>query len=103
MSKVKIIFGGGGIRPERGFPDLASIQDLFDLLEAHGIDTIDTARIYGPSENLLGQTGAGSRFVLDTKVPGGFSPGSLKPDELKKSVQTSLAELKVDKVLLAWT
>ncbi len=55
MSGIKVIFGGGGLRPERGFPDGNAVREALDVLEANGIDTIDTARLYGPSETLLGR------------------------------------------------
>ena len=98
MSGIKVIFGGGGLRPERGFSDHVAVQEAFAVLEANGIDTIDTARIYGPSETVLGKAGAGNRFIIDTKLPGGFKPGSLAPEELKKNVETSFKELGVSKV-----
>ncbi|KAJ6457366.1 NADP-dependent oxidoreductase domain-containing protein [Mycena sanguinolenta] len=34
------------------------------------------SRIYGNSEEWLGKTGAGKRFAIDSKAPGGFVPGS---------------------------
>jgi aflatoxin B1 aldehyde reductase len=95
---IKIIFGGGGLRPERGFPDHHEVKKALDILEEEGIDTIDTARLYGPSETLLGQAGAGDRFILDTKVAGGFIKGSLSKDGIKKSVEKSLGELRIKKV-----
>ncbi len=99
MSGIKVIFGGGGLRPERGFPDSAAVKEALDVLEANDIDTIDTARIYGSSETLLGAAGAPSRFTIDTKIAGGFAAGSLSKEALKSSVETSLKELRVDKVL----
>ena len=95
---IKVIFGGGGLRPERGFPDYHEVKKALDILEEAGIDTIDTARLYGPSETLLGQAGAGERFILDTKVPGGFFKGSASKEGIKKSIEKSFEELRVEKV-----
>jgi len=95
---IKVIFGGGGLRPERGFPDHHEVGKALDILEEAGVDTIDTARLYGPSETLLGQAGAGERFVLDTKIAGGFIKGSMTKEGIKKSVEKSLGELRVKTV-----
>jgi len=95
---IKVIFGGGTLRPQRGFPDHHEVKKAFDILEEEGIDTIDTARLYGQSETLLGLAGADERFTLDTKVAGGFVKGSLTEEGIKKSVKKSLEELRVKKV-----
>ncbi|KAJ6457376.1 NADP-dependent oxidoreductase domain-containing protein [Mycena sanguinolenta] len=75
-SYVKAVFGGYPIGPGKYFPDEETIEKAYQLLEEGGCDTIDTARIYGDSEEWLGKTGAGKRFAIDSKAPGGFVPGS---------------------------
>lgn len=99
MPNIKVIFGGAGVNSDRGFTTVDSVKELLDVLESQGIDTIDTARLYGASEGLLGQAGAPSRFIIDTKIPGGFVEEALQPANLKKNVETSLQELGVKKVL----
>ncbi|KAJ6499159.1 NADP-dependent oxidoreductase domain-containing protein [Mycena sanguinolenta] len=75
-SYVKAVFGGYSIGPGKYFPDEETIEKAYQLLEEGGCTTIDTARIYGNSEEWIGKTGAGKRFAIDSKAPGGFIPGS---------------------------
>lgn len=94
---VKIVCGGVGFG---AFSTEAQVEELMTVLEAAGVHNIDTARIYagGQGEALLGKVKAGSRFTIDTKVGGGFQPGSLKKGELAKNAQASLEMLGMDKV-----
>lgn len=95
MPGIKTVFGGGAI--SRGEFDTAeSLGPLFDLLEAGGVDTIDTAQIYGDSEKVLGSANAGKRFTLDTKHPGGAKPGASR-DDLVSWAKGSMERLKLDK------
>ncbi|KAJ6520468.1 NADP-dependent oxidoreductase domain-containing protein [Mycena sanguinolenta] len=71
---IKAVYGGGTIG--RTFSEAESIEKVYKLLEEGGCNTIDTARLYGDSEEWLGKTGAGKRFVIDSKAPGGFIAGS---------------------------
>ena len=97
MGAVKIIYGGAGLRPEWGV-DAQTVNDIVDVMVEHGIDVYDTARIYGGNEGLLGETGTPKRMTIDTKVVGGFNPRGLAVDKVKEDFETSLRELKVDKV-----
>ncbi|KAJ7239799.1 NADP-dependent oxidoreductase domain-containing protein [Mycena haematopus] len=76
VNAPKTVFGGFPIGPGKSFPDEESIEKVYQLLEEGGCNIIDTARIYGNSEEWLGKTGAGKRFIIDSKAPGGFIPGS---------------------------
>ncbi|KAJ7472181.1 aldehyde reductase [Mycena latifolia] len=95
---VKAVFGGYPIGPEKYFPDEESIEKLYKLLEEGGCDTIDTARIYGNSEEWIGKTGGGKRFIVDTKAPGGFIPGSSTGEAIPQLAKESVEQLGVDKV-----
>ncbi|KUJ23225.1 Aldo/keto reductase [Mollisia scopiformis] len=97
MPEVKIICGGVGFG---AFGTEPQVEELMDVLEKAGVHNIDTARIYagGNGERLLGNVKAGSRFTIDTKVGGGFQPGSLKKGELEKNAAASLEMLGMDKV-----
>ncbi|KAJ7819935.1 aldehyde reductase [Mycena olivaceomarginata] len=76
-NSVKAVFGGAPIGAGKSFPDEESIEKAYKLLEEGGCDTIDTARLYDNSEEWLGKTGAGKRFTIDSKTPGGFGgPGT---------------------------
>lgn len=51
--------------------------------EKGGCKILDTARLYGDSEEILGNAGAGKRFTIDTKARGGFNPdGATKANVL---------------------
>lgn len=98
MSGIKIVLGGGTAQAGRAFPTLELLNPVLSALEAAGVKSIDTAEIYGNSEELLGQAKAGERFTFDTKAPGGFKKGTLSNEGVKKSAATSLKRLGVDKV-----
>jgi aflatoxin B1 aldehyde reductase len=71
-SGIKTVFGGGSV----GFGVFKTVEEcheVFKILKAHGVETIDTAQLYGDSEKILGEAKAGEQFIIDTKTPGGFS------------------------------
>jgi len=63
-----IVFGGGAFMTGT----LEEGKAWLDLLQKLGIKQIDTARVYGDSEAVLGKLDAPKKFIIDTKVPGGF-------------------------------
>lgn len=65
---------GVGINPGYTFGNPDTLKEAFDLLEKGGCSTIDTAALYGSSEEILGKAKAGDRFTIDTKTKGGFNP-----------------------------
>ncbi len=83
----------------RGCDDEIMVQKALEVVEHHGIDTIDTSREYGKSEIILGKAGAARYFLVDTKVPGGLRPGSLGREAMKQNLETSLLELQTDTVI----
>ncbi|KAF8215664.1 hypothetical protein K438DRAFT_605668 [Mycena galopus ATCC 62051] len=54
ITSVKAVFGGFPIGPGKYFPDEASIEKVYQLLEEGGCGTIDTARGYPNSEEWMG-------------------------------------------------
>lgn len=81
---VPLVFGGASINTGGGaFSTSISINELFDILEETGINSIDAAQLYGDCEVLLGQAQVAKRaFAIDSKSPGGWIPGSLEPQKL---------------------
>jgi len=71
----KVVFGGGPIGDGKEFSDVSNIEELYKLLREGGCDTIDTARLYGNSEETIGKTHGGDQFIIDSKTPGGFIVG----------------------------
>lgn len=97
MSGLKVAFGGAGVGPERTFKDEETCKKLYDVLEKGGCKIIDSAQLYAGSEQLLGETDAGSRFTIDTKWMGGFQPGLLNTKIIVESAKESMEKLKVRK------
>eukprot|EP01112_Ceratiomyxa_fruticulosa_P022331 TRINITY_DN813_c0_g1_i17.p1 TRINITY_DN813_c0_g1~~TRINITY_DN813_c0_g1_i17.p1 ORF type:complete len:332 (-),score=76.44 TRINITY_DN813_c0_g1_i17:42-1037(-) len=91
----KIVFG----TPEPAFiGDEAGTQEFFDLIKKHNITDIDCARAYGAAEQMFGNLKWKSQgFVMDTKI-NPFIPNALTPDNIKASLNESLATLGTDKV-----
>ncbi|KAK4545791.1 hypothetical protein LTR36_002745 [Oleoguttula mirabilis] len=74
-SGIPNVFGGAAVGEGRGFPTVEAAKEAFDIMEKGDCKTVDTAALYGKSEELLGQAGVAKRFVVDTKHKGGFQPG----------------------------
>ena len=97
MSGIKTVFGGGGLKP--GPEEDATVQYILKLLKAHDVKNIDTAQLYAGSEALLGAAAACQYFIVDTKWPGGYIPGTSKKDDIIQRAEASLESLKTDQVL----
>ncbi|KAL2850520.1 NADP-dependent oxidoreductase domain-containing protein [Aspergillus pseudodeflectus] len=97
---VKLIFGGASFGPamESEFTTVDATKGALHLLEAGGVATIDTARMYPDSEEYLGQAGAAARFAIDTKYPGGFSPTPSSKEGLIASAEESINALRTEQV-----
>lgn len=72
MAGITPVFGGGAVRPERALGDPKVLPELFKVLAEGGCKNIDTAALYGASEELLGGAKVGDKFIVDTKAKGGF-------------------------------
>jgi aryl-alcohol dehydrogenase-like predicted oxidoreductase len=99
----KIVQGGGAFWVREKYD-----PTFLDVVEELGIKNIDTAAIYGDSEDVLGEANAPSRFVIDTKFPGGFGSEPSTKENIIKFGETSLKRLKTKTVslrlhLLGWT
>ncbi|KXT07402.1 hypothetical protein AC578_414 [Pseudocercospora eumusae] len=94
MSGIKVVFGGSSINSDRGLGDIKKVQEAFDLLEQAACHNIDTAKLYGDSEKILGEAGAPKRFTIDTKTAGGFIPnGGANKANIMSDVQNSKERL----------
>jgi len=99
MASAKIVFGAGMFnRKMPAFPDLESVNAILQLCEKEGIKEIDTAKIYGDSEEMLGAVGAGKDFIISTKIPGGWEAGSTTKENIIKDVKGAMQRLKMEKV-----
>ncbi|KAH8901054.1 Aldo/keto reductase [Thozetella sp. PMI_491] len=98
-SPIPLVFGAGNIKTGGNFSEPGDVNAVFDTLEQHGIDTIDTAQLYDDSETVLGRANLAARsFAVDTKVPGGWIPGTLEPTKLRADAYDSLKKLGVKKL-----
>ncbi|KAH8811259.1 NADP-dependent oxidoreductase domain-containing protein [Xylogone sp. PMI_703] len=97
---VKFVYGGGPLFPGQPFGTAIEINKLIDILLANGIQTIDTAQIYGngQAETLLGEAGAAARLNIDTKHCGGWIPGESSAETVIARAKESLKKLKTTKV-----
>jgi aryl-alcohol dehydrogenase-like predicted oxidoreductase len=98
MSGIQTIFGGAQFQREGRFADPSTLLKVYDALEEAGVRKIDTAHIYGASEEILGQTGGSKRFEIDTKAPGGLIPGSMTAQGVQGFAHTSKKLLGVEQV-----
>lgn len=99
---LKPVFGAASFGKQAGRPfnDNESVQRCLDAVAANGIDTVDTAQIYGEgwSEEVLGECHAGTRFTIDTKAYGGIKPGSATEAGILEKGLESIKKLDVKQV-----
>ncbi|KAF2769552.1 Aldo/keto reductase [Teratosphaeria nubilosa] len=86
---IKNVFGGGQITEGRGFPNVEAVKEALDILEKHNVRNVDTASLYGKSEEFLGQAGVGKRFIVDTKAKAGFVEGASKAANVLADAENS--------------
>ncbi|KAJ3183173.1 hypothetical protein HDU85_002199 [Gaertneriomyces sp. JEL0708] len=92
-SKLAYIFGTANMMDG----NVENGKKFLDLLERLHIKILDTARIYGGSEGVLGKLKASDKFIIDTKVPGG-TPGTQTKDAVHAAQKESFSQLGVEKV-----
>jgi aflatoxin B1 aldehyde reductase len=93
ISKVSYTMSGSGIKTVFGgasvgygvFKTKEECHDVFKILKAHGVETVDTAQLYGDSEKILGEAKVGDQFIVDTKTPGGFKSEPDSSDTIVKN------------------
>ncbi len=82
--------------------DTDGVKEALQAAKAAGIKEVDTAEMYGDGQNEadLGAASVGSMgLAVSTKSLGGWAKGvALQPENLIKSINSSLARLKVDQV-----
>ncbi|KAK9321364.1 NADP-dependent oxidoreductase domain-containing protein [Lipomyces orientalis] len=93
MSHVKIIFGAFGFEKF----SLETRHAILAILEQNKVKEIDTAWLYGGSEQALSEAGAPARFTIDTKAPG-FHSGALSKSSILAGAKKSLDSLGIQQV-----
>jgi aflatoxin B1 aldehyde reductase len=95
---VKTVFGGGSFMSQGAlgaFNTKEKTAEAMDTLLAAGVTTIDTARIYPGSEEQIGQQEKRTQFTIDTKVPGGFAPGTAHKDTIVAHAKEALEKVNI--------
>lgn len=91
---IKTVFGGASINAAKfNTPD--EVRDLFAALKKQDVQVLDTARLYQGSEETIGNAPGHEDFTIDTKLLGGFSPGSLSKENILKDTKDSLDKVKI--------
>jgi aryl-alcohol dehydrogenase-like predicted oxidoreductase len=80
-----------GIANRQGPPDEPELERMLETATAAGIETIDTARAYGPSEALVGRLTAGDgRWKIVTKLADDVAPPAGSARDALEAAQHSL-------------
>ncbi|KAF2793676.1 Aldo/keto reductase [Melanomma pulvis-pyrius CBS 109.77] len=87
---IKVVFGGASISGAGYFSTDESIAELFAVLKKGGVNTIDSARLYAGSEETIGKSPGHEDFIIDTKIVGGFAPGTAKKEAIIADAADSL-------------
>ena len=80
-----------------GRVDERQAGEILDVALAAGIDTLDTARAYGTSEDVLGALNAATRFRIVTKIAALGAAGD-KRQAVTESLATSRASLRTERL-----
>jgi aflatoxin B1 aldehyde reductase len=97
-SNLTIVFGAATFNEHGSQRTVVEVEEILQVLKQEGITQIDTAQIYGSSEQLLGQANAAAHFFVDTKHCGGFAPGNSTKEKVIAGAEESLRKLQVEKV-----
>jgi aryl-alcohol dehydrogenase-like predicted oxidoreductase len=95
---LKVVFGAASIGNREPWIETSYNEKAFDILLKHGVNTLDSAQLYGESEKRLGELNAGEKFIIDTKWMGGWQPGWATKENIINSAKSSIEKLKVKQV-----
>ncbi|KAI9326452.1 putative oxidoreductase [Zopfochytrium polystomum] len=90
---LKLAFGAAGAlwTPE-------NVTAVLDVLARAGIGNLDSARVYGDSEKVIGDHAVADSFTVDTKHPGGVIAGGATKEGVLETAAVSLGLLKTQQV-----
>jgi aflatoxin B1 aldehyde reductase len=91
-SGIKTVFGGASVG-YGVFKTKEECHDVFKILKAHGVETVDTAQLYGDSEKILGEANVGDQFIVDTKTIDVFFIHAPSKNEPNGDVLSAVNEL----------
>lgn len=98
VAAAKLVLGGGSINSV--YSNDEGNKALLAVAKGHGVEKIDTAFIYGDSEECLGRMHAAAQFAIDTKHPGGLGPdaSASKTESVVGICKQSLSKLQTEQV-----
>ena len=96
-----------GVANRTGQPDAGEVGQILELAAAHGVTTLDTARAYGASENVIGAlTARDTRWTIVTKLSDALDDQASTPACVRAAQESlslsraALKRTKLDTVLL---
>ncbi|KIX07968.1 uncharacterized protein Z518_02622 [Rhinocladiella mackenziei CBS 650.93] len=95
---LTVIFGAARIGNSDPYITEEDLHVLFSTLKAHDVKILDSAQLYGKSEQRLGEVKAGEQFTIDTKWVAGWVPGSATKENIINSARDSVKKLGVKPV-----
>lgn len=96
---IKVVAGVASmtlVHESQGSVPHEAVESFFHTFKECGINEIDTARIYKDSEEGIGRVSIRHDFAIDDKLPGGFAPGTLTPENVLADIADSLSKVKID-------
>lgn len=95
---IKVVFGAAAIGNREPWNEASYNEKAFQILLSHGVNTLDSAQLYGESEKALGELKAGEKFIIDTKWMGGWQKGWATKENIVSSAKASIEKLGVKQV-----
>ncbi|KIV84364.1 hypothetical protein PV11_00149 [Exophiala sideris] len=95
---IKVIYGTANIGNEERWKSSDYVNEAFKILQTHDVKDLDTAQLFGGSQQKLGELKAGDKFNIDTKWLSGWKPGSGNKDNILSSAKESISKLGVKQV-----
>ncbi|KAF2733378.1 Aldo/keto reductase [Polyplosphaeria fusca] len=92
---IKTVFGGASLNPNAEISSPEKLEEALKVFKKAGVNNIDTARLYQGSEEMIGKAAGHEDFIIDSKILGGFSPGTTKKELLIADTQDSLDKCKI--------
>ncbi|KAK4939964.1 hypothetical protein LTR10_019816 [Elasticomyces elasticus] len=95
---IKVIYGTANIGNEERWKSSDYVNEAFKIRQTHDVKDLDTAQLFGGSQQKLGELKAGDKFSIDTKWLNGWKPGSGNKDNILSSAKESISKLGVKQV-----
>ncbi|KAI1608491.1 aldehyde reductase [Exophiala viscosa] len=95
---LTVVFGTASIGNSEPWTSDEYVNEAFEILKKHGVKNLDSAQLYGKSEEKLGELKAGDKFIVDTKWLGGFTGKWASKENIVNTAKESIKKLGVKQV-----